>query len=295
MIPNRKLLFLLAAVVAGLGTGERAEAQIRASLSMSKKEYVAHESVVATVTLTNDAGHDLLIHTDGRTAVDWLDFQVKNSRGTSLSPQAPMNLGAVTIPAGRSISKSIDLTGVYRVTQVGRYRCTAVIRLPGEGGRFLTNTVPFTVTLGRRLYSQRVGDPGNGSAREYRLSIHSDSRKSSLYLHLIDVRTGRTLQAFRMGDVISRKTPKALVDRNNNLHVLFLAAPNIYGHGTVTPNGRYGGAKYYKPAPGRTPALVTFQNGDVVISGGLLYDPKQAVQRRAQIRKLSERPRLTFR
>ena len=294
MIAHRKLL-LFVAVAAVLGAGERAGAQLRASLSMSKKEFVAHEAVVATITLINDAGHDLLIHTDGRTAVDWLDFQVKNSRGTSLSPQAPINLGAVTIPAGRSISKSIDLTRVYRVTQVGRYRCAAVIRLPGEGGRFLTNAVPFTVTEGRRVYTQRVGDPKNGNAREYRLSIHSSSRKSSLYLHLVDIRTGRTLQAFRMGDVISRKTPKALVDRHNNLHVLFLAAPNVYGHGTVTPNGRYAGAEYYKPAPGRTPALVTFENGDVVIAGGVSYDPKREGQRRAQIRKLSERPRLTFR
>tara|TARA_B100000927_G_C16385881_1_gene437337 strand:+ start:195 stop:491 length:297 start_codon:yes stop_codon:yes gene_type:complete len=98
-----------------------------------------------------------------------------------------------------------------------------------------------------------------------------------------------------MGEVISRKTPKALVDRHNNLHVLFLAAPNVYGHGTVTPSGRYAGSQYYKPAPGRTPALVTFQNGDVVLSGGLSYDPREEVQRRAQIRKLSERPRLTFR
>ncbi|MBJ05914.1 MAG: hypothetical protein CMO40_02185 [Verrucomicrobiaceae bacterium] len=294
MITHRKILFL-AVVATVLGGGERVEAQLRASLSMSKKEFVAHEAVVATITLTNDAGHDLLIHTDGRTAVDWLDFQLKDSRGTSLSPQAPIDLGAVTIPAGRSISKSIDLTSVYRVTKVGRYRCAAVIRLPRDGGRFLTNAVPFTVTLGRRVYTQRVGDPENGTAREYRLSVHSSSRKSSLYLHLVDLRTGRTLQAFRMGEVISRKTPKALVDRHNNLHVLFLAAPNVYGHGTVTPSGRYAGSQYYKPAPGRTPALVTFQNGDVVLSGGLSYDPREEVQRRAQIRKLSERPRLTFR
>ena len=162
MITHRKILFL-AVVATVLGGGERVEAQLRASLSMSKKEFVAHEAVVATITLTNDAGHDLLIHTDGRTAVDWLDFQLKDSRGTSLSPQAPIDLGAVTIPAGRSISKSIDLTSVYRVTKVGRYRCAAVIRLPRDGGRFLTNAVPFTVTLGRRVYTQRVGDPENGT------------------------------------------------------------------------------------------------------------------------------------
>jgi len=285
----------LAIVVAVLFVGQNVEAQLKASLGMSKKEYIAHEPVVATVTLTNNAGRDLLIHTDGRTSLTWLDFEIKNSRGTALSPLAALNFGAVTIPAGRSITRSVDLTGAFRVTEPGRFRCKAVIRLPDGGGQFVTNTAYFGVTRGRQVYSQRVGDPARGNVREYRLSIHNTSRKSSLYAHLVDIRTGRTLQAFRMGDVITSKTPKATVDRVNNLHVLFLAAPSIYAHGTVSPDGKHLGTKYYNPAPGRKPALATFRNGDVVISGGISYDPKAAAESRARLRKLSERPRMTYR
>ncbi len=288
-------LRVLAVALAGLSVGESIEAQVKATLGMSKKEYIAHEPVVATVTLTNNAGRDLLIHTDGRTTLNWLDFEIKNSRGTALSPLAPLNFGAVTIPAGRSITKSVDLTGTFRVTEPGRFRCKAVIRLPGGAGQFVTNTAYFNVTQGRQVYSQRVGDPARGNVREYRLSIHHTSRKSSLYVHLIDIRTGRTMQAFRMGNILTSKTPKATVDRVNNLHVLFLAAPSIYAHGTVTPDGRHLGTKYYNPAPGRKPALATFKNGEVVISGGISYDPKAAAQSRAELRKLSERPRMTYR
>ena len=181
------------------------------------------------------------------------------------------------------------------MTEPGRFRCKAVIRLPEGGGQFVTNTAYFNVTLGRQVYSQRVGDPGRGNVREYRLSIHNTSRKASLYVHLIDIRTGRTMQAFRMGDVITSKTPKATVDRVNNLHVLFLAAPGTYAHGTVSPDGKHLGTKYYNPAPGRKPALATFKNGEVVISGGISHDPKAAAQSRARLRKLSERPRMTYR
>lgn len=286
-----RLAFILVAMLAG----ESVHAQVQATLSMSKKEYIAHEPVVATVTLTNNAGRDLLIHADERTTLNWLDFEIKNSRGTSLSPLAAMNFGPVRIPAGRSIAKSVDLTGAFRVTEPGRFRCKAVVRLPEGGGNFVTNTTYFSVTLGRQVYSQRVGDPGRGDVREYRLSIHKTPQKSSLYVHLVDIRTGRTMQAFRLGDVITSKAPKATVDRVNNLHVLFLAAPNIYAHGTVTPAGKHLGTKYYNPAAGRKPALATFQNGDVVISGGISYDPKAEQQNRARLRKLSERPRMTFR
>lgn len=293
IFPSR--LRSLTVALAVLSAGESIEAQIKASLGMSKKEYIAHEPVIATVTLTNNAGRDLLIHTDGRTTLNWLDFEIKNSRGTALSPLAAMNFGAVTIPAGRSITRSVDLTGTYRVTELGRFRCKAVIRLPEGGGQFVTNTAYFNVTQGRRVYSQRVGDPARGNVREYRLSIHNTSRKSSLYVHLIEIRTGRTMQAFRMGDVITSKTPKATVDRVNNLHVLFLTAPGIYAHGTVSPDGKHLGTKYYNPAPGRKPALATFKDGEVVISGGISYDPKAAAQSRARLRKLSERPPLTYR
>ena len=294
MRSNPRPLFLICLTV-GILPLNQAWAQIQASLKLSKREYIAHEPVVATVTLTNNAGRDLLVHTDEQTNLNWLDFEIKNARGTSLSPLVAMNFGAVKIPAGRSIAKSVDLTGGFRVTEPGRFRCKAVIRLPGGSGNFVTNTTYFSVTLGRQVYSQRIGDPALGNVREYRLSIHNSARKSSLYVHMVDIRTGRNLQAFRMGEVITSKPPKATVDRANNLHVLFLTAPNLYAHGTVTPEGSYLGTKYYKPAQGAKPALATFNNGDVAISGGISHDPRAEAEGRARLRKLSERPRMTYR
>ena len=70
IFPSR--LRSLTVALAVLSVGESIEAQIKASLGMSKKEYIAHEPVIATVTLTNNAGRDLLIHTDGRTTLNWL-------------------------------------------------------------------------------------------------------------------------------------------------------------------------------------------------------------------------------
>ena len=292
MIPTRRLL-PLAVVLGVLTLGESLQAQVRSSLRMSKKQYVAHEQVLATVTITNDTGRDLLIHSDGQ--FNWLDFVVKNARGTSLTPLAQRKFEAVNIPPGRSIAKTIDLTGLYRVTDPGNFRCHAVVRLPRGRGNFPTNSALFNVTRGKQIYSHRVGDPANRNVREFRLSIHTTSKKSSVYVHVIDIQTGRTIQAFRMGDTLTFRKPKATVDRARNLHVLFLTAPNIYAHAQVSANGKYLGTEYFTPAPGAKPALATFANGDVVIAGGIPYDPKANQERRASIRKLSERPRLTYR
>lgn len=291
----RRILPLVLALGA-FACATTAQAQIRLSMKMSASQYVAHEPVLATVTITNHAGRDLLIFSEGvgRGSISWLDFSVSSGRN-SLTPRTKLSFKAVTIPAGRSISKTIDLTGLYRVTEAGNFRAFATVRLPDGGGAFNSNSVPFNVTKGKMVFQQRVGDPKGRSVREFQLSIHNSSQKSSLYAHVIDIRTGRTLQAFRMGDLISYKKPKARVDRKNVLHVLYLAAPNTYAHGRVTPDGKYLGTVYFKPAPGSKPALATFGSGDVVVSGGITYDPKAERQQRGQIRKLSERPALTYR
>ena len=98
------------------------QAQVRVTVKMSKSQYVAHEPVLATVTVTNNVGRDLLIHSEGvgRGTISWLDFVVTSGRN-SLRPRTKLSFKSVTIPAGRSISKTIDLTGLYRVTEAGNF------------------------------------------------------------------------------------------------------------------------------------------------------------------------------
>ena len=293
MIPCRRILPLV--VVLGALVCTSVEAQIRVELRMSKRQYVAHEPVLATVTVTNHAGRDLLLHSEGagRGTIPWIDFAMKDSRGTTLSPRTTVRFKSVSIPAGRSISKTVDLTGLYRVTEMGNYRGYAVVRMPGGGGIFNSNSAHFTVTKGRNLFTQRVGDPASRNVREYRVSVFN---AKELYVHVVDVRTGRTLQAFRLGETLTFNKPKITVDRSNNLHVLYMTKRHdVYGHGRVSPEGKYLGTDYFKRASGTKPSLQTFPNGEVVVACGIPYDPKAERQHRAQIRRLSERPALTYR
>ena len=75
MRSNFRLLSLICFVTGILNLSDVC-AQVQASLSMSKREYIAHEPVVATVTLTNNSGRDLLIHTEEQTSLNWLDFEI---------------------------------------------------------------------------------------------------------------------------------------------------------------------------------------------------------------------------
>lgn len=293
MTSHRSFLSLACAVICLLAPSLQAQISVR--MKMSKSQYVEYEPVTATVTITNRTGRELVIRSEqrGQGVISWLDFSLKNRRGTTMSPYSPFSYKALRIPVGRSATQTVDLSALYRVTELGMYSGRAVVRLPG-GGVFGSNHINFNVTKGSPIYTQRVGDPRTQSVREYKLSIANTNRKSNLYVHVKDISRGRVMRAFRVGEVITFRKPKATVDAANNLHILFMTTPKLYAHSKVSPQGRFLGTTYYLQAGNSQPSLQTFGDGNVVVAGGIAHDPKAEEKLRAKIRRLSERPRLTY-
>ena len=67
------LLFFLAAT---------AQAQIQVRLSFKRLQYIAHEPVIATMTITNLAGRDIELHDDNES--HWFGFEITANDGRSL-------------------------------------------------------------------------------------------------------------------------------------------------------------------------------------------------------------------
>ena len=238
----------------------------------------------------------MFIHSGGAGGrVSWLDFSIRNSRGVILSPGRGLNFRSVRVPAGRSVSKTIDLNNLYRVSDFGNYSCHAVVRMPDGAGTFNSNRVGFNVTKARTIFAQKVGVPGTRNVREYRVQIFNASRKTSLYVQVQDPSTGKMLQSFELGEALTFRKPQATVDGRNNLHVLYLTSPTLFSHAQVSPEGNLMGRTYFKRAATGQPHLQTFANGQVAVAGGIPHDPNAEKLQRAQIRRLSERPPLTYR
>lgn len=269
-------------------------AQVRVHLKMQKAEFVAHEQVVAIVTITNHAGRDLFLHSEGR--LSWLDFSVKNQRGVTLSPfRNSAGIQAAKLPAGQSISKKIDLNSIYSVSDMGRYRVSATVRLPGgDGALFTSNPDSFNVTKARALYSQRVGVPGSKDVREYRVMSFNQNSKSMLYVQVEDVSRGRVLQTYSLGEALMFRQPKATVDGKNNLHVLYLVSPTLFARSQINTEGKFLGRDFYKRGATGSPRLVTFANGEVKVQGGIAHDPNRPKVIRQQIKKVTDRPNIAY-
>jgi len=288
IIRGLRILFLTLAL-AGV-----ARAQLSTTLRLSKKQYLAGEPVIAVVTVTNHAGQDLTFAGDGRN--QWLDFVMKDSRGDGLMPRGRALFGKMTIRAGESLSREVDLTQHFQLGDPGNFSVAAVIHMPGNTGEgSSTNRVLFNQSPGAPYWSQKVGIPGkSGQTREFRILNFSGDEKAQIYAQIMDDRTGQNVRTFLLGDVLMLRKPLVTVDRGQRLHVMFLATPTMWVHCQIDTDGKLVARELHQRGAQGDPQLMTFGDGSVRVSNSIPFDQKAADDAKAKIRKASDRPQITY-
>src|SRR5947199_5341003 len=98
----------------------KAEAQIQVDLKFKRLQYIAYESVVATLSITNLAGRDIDLHNaDGQS---WLGFEITGNEGQPIAPiTAESGQAALKVEAGQRVTHQINLTPLYPVHDFGSY------------------------------------------------------------------------------------------------------------------------------------------------------------------------------
>ena len=272
-----------------------ASAQITASLQLNKSQYVAGEPVVATLTITNHAGRELVFHGDGRR--DWLDFNVRNNRGKPVNQRRKEAFGAMRIAAGQSLQRQVDLTNYYMLHEQGNFSVAAVIRTLGGDNTVnaMTNRVIFTLNPGRVYWSQKVGIPGRrNQTREFRVLQHSGGQRAQLYAQIIDDRTGLPIRTFNLGDALSIRRPSVTVDKDQRMHVMFISTPTMWVHYVIDLEGNVVNRDIHQRGPQGDPRLMTSSDGTVRVSNSVPYDPAAAAAARAKTRNISDRPNVVY-
>ena len=267
--------------------------QLATSLSLNKKTYVAGETVIAEVIITNHAGRDLTLASTR--ALPWLAFVVTNNRGNPVPTRQLNAFGAIKIKAGESLAKQIDLTQLFLLDSQGNYAVTAVVRDPREviqGAS--TNRVLFNLNPGRTYWSQKIGvksDAGAGT-RIFKLITFSDSQKTQLYAQVVDAETGVQMRTFPLGDALMLRRPMVTLDRAQRMHVMFLATPTMWVHCQVSADAKLVDRDIHQRAGQGDPVLMAYGDGSVRVVNSIPYDPKAVAAEREKIRKASDRPRV---
>lgn len=281
--PVKLLLVLLTLCGAGL-----AAAQVDVQVRLEKRVLLGGEPVQAVVTITNRAGRDLSF--SGSEGLSWLDFVVKDSRDQTVAILGRPSFAAVSIGAGQSVARRMEISRLFRLSELGNYAVTAVVREPGNPrDAYLSNRETFNVTTGRLLWSQKVGTGKGKEMREFRLINFNGGQKTELYVQVADARLNQALVTFTLGEVLNFRPPQTAIDGQRQMHVMHLVTPTLWVHTCISPDGAVVSREMFLRGGG-DPQMYTLADGSVQVQGGVLYDPQAQEEAAGRIRNLSERP-----
>ncbi len=270
------------------------QAQIGVQINCDQTQFLNGEAVLVDVMLTNHTGADLTLQNSA--GVPWLEFVVRRSNDDVVTPARRNQFQSVKIVTGQTVVKKINLSQLFHLKEAGNYRVTCVVRMGGnETAGFTSNRLIFSVSNARADWSQKVGVPGQpGASREFRLTNFTNSSKTQLYAQIVDGRSDTPIQTLCFGEALLFRKPQAAVDRQQTLHVLYLANPQFYVHAQINLNGQLLNRELHQRGAGGDPQLMTYADGNVKVINSVQYDAKAAEEARRKIRKLTDRPPYTY-
>jgi hypothetical protein len=260
-------------------------------LSIRRSIYVAYEPLLASVRITNLSGQRLLLaDVEGR---KWFGFQIETLDGRPIPPSDPdYEIEPIQVGPGESISRTVNLTQLYPISDFGSYRIRASVYSAELNGYFSSPPLIVEITDGRVLWQQVVGVPGRegleGSARTVSLLSHRLSERTDLYLRIEDKASGIVYCTHRLGDFIAYGKPEIELDSSNVIHVLQNNVPREFIYSKVGLDGKIIERLSYH-APKDRPRLLRTQDGTVSVQGGIPFDPR-ATPTPGVLPKLSDRP-----
>jgi len=288
-----RALFILAALLTALP----AFAQYEVSLKLDRINYISQEPMTATVTIVNRSGADVILGGPG--GRPWLSFNVKDSQERSLSPLQTTSDEPIIFQAGTTLAHKVKLGETHSITDEGTYAITVSAYHPATGQYYISNRARFVITdvkpYGKPIvFGVPTGYPEAGRSRRYVIMVHRDMDRSYLYFRLVDDRSGQKLQTYMLGTVSVVREPQMTLDRENNLHVMFMAAPELTIHQIIGPDGKSKAREFFRDTETTRPQLFLTRENMVVARGGLQFDPiaENARQKEAasKVRSVSERP-----
>lgn len=283
-------LFLLLSL-AFISISSSLQAQVSLGVKTNRKQYISFEPIKVSVSIANQSGAPMVLKNGN--GASWVEFVVRNQSGRAISQLRQESYSGTTIPTSERVTSSFTLNNSFDLSEPGNYSVYAIVRTPnqGPGQGTRSQSVFFTVNRGVPNWRTKVGVPGvAGDQREYRILKSSGDGPPKLYVQVEDVKRGHMLASYSLGNVLSFRKAQKQIDRQNNLHVLFMASPELYCHTVVNISGKTTKRQYHKSVGNTNPFLFTGDQGQVVVANSKVYDPAKEAEERNKFHKLSEVP-----
>ena len=246
--------------------------QVRVAVLLDQEQFLPGESVPVKVRIINHSGQTLWLGRDN----DWLRMTVEAEDSFVVSRLGePEVAGMFELPPSKMATKVVDIAPHFVTDRPGRYSVTATVRFQDWNQTLTSDPVEFDIINGSILWERVFGVPdstrpdGSPEVRKYLLQQANHIRsRIVLYARVTDATGDRTLGVVPIGPMVSFSDPRALVDKDSNLHVLYQSGPRISTYFCMNPEGRPLKHERHEYSATR-PRLVASEDGTVSVQGGV--------------------------
>ena len=269
--------------------------QLNLSLRLPRTSFLLNEPTIATLSISNLAGRDLLFE-DSPEFGSWCKLEVKALRGDFVSPQKDeISFPSLLVPSGKTITRSINITEFFHLEQPGQYKVRVGVFFAPTQTEFYTQST-FNADPGRIEWTQTVGTPdsegGPGKFRTFSLVSHQRADGIFLYAKLEGKVEGIRFMPYFLGRTLAAMKPQPQLDAKNNLYVFHASSDSTYVLSQIdVDTGKFGQAMYRPSTPraGR-PTMSKDNKGHLVITGGIRVNEEELTPKSAERPLLSDRP-----
>ena len=250
-----------------------ARAQVSVEVVLDQEQFLPSESVPVAVRITNRSGQALHFGADA----NWLTFSVESADGFVVVKNSDVPVpGEFDLDSSQMAIKHVDLAPYFVMSQPGRYRIIATVRIKEWNAEVASPPKGFDVIHGAKLWSQDFGLPAPAGmtnrvpdVRRYSL-IEANYLRSQLrlYVQVSDESEARVFKVSAVGPLVSFSQPETKLDRLSNLHVLYQSGAQASTYAVANPSGDIIRRETYDYFNSR-PRFNVNDNGDVVVVGGV--------------------------
>lgn len=264
-------------------------AQIRVDLHISRRLFIAYEPIVATVSITNLAGREILLqNAEGQ---KWFGFTITNPDESPVGLRdINYEVSPLTIPAGQTVQRKVNINELYPINDFGLYRVKASIYFADMHKYFSSAPAGVEISEGKIVWQQVVGVPegqeGAGSNRTITLLTFRQPKDNELYVRIEDRDAGIVYCTHQLGRILVAEAPQVRLDDQNQVHVLQLVGPKTYTYTRIGLNGEVIEQKALSEFKTK-PVLKKIANGNIAVAGGQDVTDAKANK---NVPKLSDRP-----
>ena len=244
-------------------------AQVSVELDFEKEFYIADETMIANVRVTNFSGQTLQFGDDNH----WLMFSVEAKDGFLVDEEGTPNVtGAFEIPNASRGTRRVNLAPYYKMRTPGRYHVTATVFCRQLKEVLKSTPVEVNIIRATTLWERDFGVPSEGAegyeVRKYSLIRALNKNQLELYIRVAMRDNTKVFGVFSVGNIVSFGSPEAQLDRLSRLHLLQQYAARSFRYLVVTPDGELMTRHRYDYTNSR-PKLAAEANNLIGVRGGI--------------------------